>query len=50
MDESVPLRDGYAEIFRESSHSRQKFWRIRHDEPYPFTLQSFVQTFTVSKH
>ena len=50
MDESVPLRDGWAEIFHESAHSRQKYWRIQHNEPYPFTLQAVVQTFTVSKH
>ena len=50
MDESVPLKDEWIEIFHESAHSRQKFWRIRHDEPYPFTLQAVVQTFTVSKH
>ena len=50
MDESVPLKDGYSEVFHESSHSRQKYWRIKHDEPYPFTLQAVVQTFTVSKH
>ena len=50
MDESIPLRDGYAEVFHESSYKRQKYWRIQHDEPYPFTLQAVVQTFTVSKH
>jgi len=50
MDESVPLKDGYMEIFHESAHSRQKYWRIQHDEPHPFTLQAVVQTFTVSKH
>ena len=50
MDESVPLKNGYMEIFHESAHSRQKYWRIQHDEPHPFTLQAVVQTFTVSKH
>ena len=50
MDESVPLKDGYMEVFHESAHSRQKYWRIQHDEPHPFTLQAVVQTFTVSKH
>ena len=49
MDESIPLKDGYMEVFHESSHSRQKWWRIKHDEPYPFTLQAVVQSFTVSK-
>ena len=49
MDESVPLRDGYSEVFHESSYNRQKYWRIQHDEPYPFTLQAVVQSFTVSK-
>lgn len=49
MDESIPLKDGYMEVFHESSHSRQKYWRIKHDEPYPFTLQAVVQSFTVSK-
>ena len=50
MDESIPLKDGYMEVFHESAHSRQKYWRISHDEPYPFTLQAVVQTFTISKH
>ena len=50
MDESIPLKDGYMEVFHESAHSRQKYWRIQHDEPHPFTLQAVVQTFTVSKH
>ena len=50
MDESIPLKDGYSEVFHESSHGRQKYWRVKHDEPYPFTLQAVVQTFTVSKH
>jgi len=50
MDESVPLKDGWIEIFHESSYQRQKYWRIQHDEPYPFTLQAVVQSFTVSKH
>jgi len=49
MDESVPLKDGYMEVFHESSYSRQKYWRIQHDEPYPFTLQAVIQSFTVSK-
>jgi hypothetical protein len=49
MDESIPLKDGYMEVFHESSHSRQKWWRIKHDDPYPFTLQAVVQSFTVSK-
>jgi hypothetical protein len=49
MDESIPLKDGYSEVFHESSHGRQKYWRIQHDEPYPFTLQAVVQSFTVSK-
>ena len=49
MDESLPLKDGYMEVFHESSHSRQKWWRIKHDEPYPFTLQAVMQSFTVSK-
>ena len=49
MDESIPLRDGYSEIFHESRHARQKYWRLQHDEPYPFTVQAVVQTFTVSK-
>ena len=49
MDESIPLKNGYAEVFHESSHSRQKWWRIMHDEPYPFTLQAVLQSFTVSK-
>ena len=49
MDESIPLKSGYSEVFHESSHGRQKYWRIQHDEPYPFTLQAVVQSFTVSK-
>jgi hypothetical protein len=49
MDSAVPLRDGYLEIFHESNYGRQKFWRIQHDEPYPFTLQTVIQSFTVSK-
>ncbi len=44
MDESVPLLDTIYEIFHESIHGRQKYWRIKHDEPYPFTLQAVVQT------
>jgi len=50
MDESVPLKDGWIEVFHESGYSRSKYWRIQHDEPHPFTLQAVVQTFTVSKH
>ena len=50
MDESIPLNNAYSEIFHESSHGREKYWRIQHDDPYPFTLQALVQTFTVSKH
>jgi hypothetical protein len=49
MDSSIPLKSGYAEVFHESSHARQKYWRIKHDEPHPFTLQAVVQSFTVSK-
>jgi len=49
MDESVPLKDGWIEVFHESSYARQKYWRIKHDEPYPFTLQAVIQSFTVSK-
>ena len=49
MDESVPLKDGYMEVFHESSYSRQKYWRIKHYEPHPFTLQAVIQSFTVSK-
>ena len=49
FNSSIPLRDGYLEIFSESSYGRQKFWRIQHDEPHPFTLQAVVQSFTVSK-
>jgi len=50
MDESIPLKSGYSEVFAESSHSRQKYWRIKHDEPYPFVLQSVLQSFTIGKH
>jgi len=50
MDESVPLKDGWIEVFHESSYARQKYWRIKHDEPYPFTLQAVIQSFTVSKN
>jgi len=50
MDDSIPLKNAYSEIFHESSHSRQKYWRIQHDDPYPFTLQALAQTFTISKH
>jgi hypothetical protein len=50
MDESIPLKNAYSEIFHESSHGREKYWRIQHDDPYPFTLQALAQTFTVSKH
>ena len=50
MDESVPLSSGYSEVFAESSHSRQKYWRIKHSEPYPFTLQAVIQSFTIGKH
>jgi len=49
MDESIPLKDGWIEVFHESSSARQKYWRIKHDEPYPFTLQAVIQSFTVSK-
>ena len=49
MGESIPLKDGYVEVFHESSYGRQKYWRVKHDEPYPFTLQAVVQSFTVSK-
>ena len=49
MDLSAGLQNGYSEVFHESSHSRQKYWRIKHDDPYPFTLQAVVQSFTVSK-
>jgi hypothetical protein len=49
MDSSIPLKSGYAEVFHESSHARQKYWRIKHDEPHSFTLQAVVQSFTVSK-
>jgi len=49
MDESVPLKDGWIEVFHESSYARQKYWRVKHDEPYPFTLQAVIQSFTVSK-
>jgi len=48
MDESIPLKDGWIEVFHEGSHSRQKWWRIQHDNPYPFTLQAVVQNFSVS--
>jgi len=50
MDESIPLKSGYSEVFHESSHARQKYWRLQHDEPYPFTLQAVVQSFTIGKH
>jgi hypothetical protein len=50
MDESIPLKSGYSEVFAESSHSRQKYWRIKHSEPYPFVLQSVIQSFTIGKH
>jgi hypothetical protein len=50
MDSPVPLKSGYAEVFHESSHARQKYWRIKHDEPHPFTLQAVIQSFTVSKN
>jgi hypothetical protein len=49
MDSPVPLKSGYSEVFHESSHARQKFWRIKHDEPHPFTLQAVVESFTVAK-
>ena len=49
MNSPIPLRDGYLEVFHESNFARQKFWRIEHKEPYPFTLQAVVQSFTVSK-
>ena len=49
VDESVPLKDGWIEVFHESSYARQKYWRIKHDEPHPFTLQAVIQSFTVSK-
>ena len=50
MDESIPLKDGWIEVFHESSYARQNHWRIKHDEPYPFTLQAVIQSFTVSKN
>lgn len=45
MDTAIPLKDGFTEIFHESSHGRQKFFRIQHDEPFPFTLQAVIQEF-----
>jgi len=50
MDGSIPLKSGYSEVFAEGGHSRQKFWRIKHAEPYPFTLQAVIQSFTMGKH
>ena len=50
MDSSIPLKSGYSEVFAEGGHSRQKFWRIKHAEPYPFTLQAVIQSFTMGKH
>jgi hypothetical protein len=50
MDESIPLKSGYSEVFHEGRHSRENYWRIKHDEPYPFTLQAVIQSFTVSKN
>jgi len=49
MDESIPLKSGYSEVFHEGRHSRENYWRIKHDEPYPFTLQAVIQSFTVAK-
>jgi len=49
MDSRIPLRDGYAEIMHESRHSRRQWWRIKHDSPYPFTLQAVVQSYTMRK-
>ena len=45
MDTAIPLADGFKEIFHESSHGRNKFFRIKHADPYPFTLQAVVQEF-----
>ena len=50
LSQSLSLKSGYSEIFAESSYARQKYWRIKHDEPYCFVLQAVVQSFTVSKH
>lgn len=49
MDSRIPLRDGYAEIMHESRHARRQWWRIKHDTPYPFTLQAVVQSYTMRK-
>ena len=49
MDSALPLKDGWIEVFHESSYARQKYWRVKHDEPFPFTLQAVIQSFTVSK-
>ena len=49
MDDPMALKDGYIEIFHESSHGRSKYWKIKHDNAYPFTLQAVAQTFTLPK-
>jgi len=44
-DNDYPLLDGFYEIFHESSHRKQKYFRIQHSDPYPFTLQAVMQKF-----
>lgn len=45
----ITLGDGYYEIFHESSHARQKYWSIKHEDPFPFTLQAVMQAVKVNK-
>lgn len=41
----VPLYDGWIEVFHESSHSREKSWKIKHEAPQPFSVQAVIQSF-----
>ena len=47
--DTVTLKDGYFELFHESSHGRQKYWKVRHADALPFTLQAVIQTVKVTK-
>ena len=44
----ITIGDGYFEIFHESKHARQKYWSIKHADPFPFTLQAVMQSVKVT--